>query len=590
MPLPAPPATRDVRPSLRRPRCSRPALPRCAAAPLVLTLAAGLAGCGEGAPDETSPTTTSPTTTTTPPELPPPLDPLPPVVSTKTEQFATSGTCNQCHLGGESELLHDAEGHDISPAYLWRSSMMAFAARDPYYLAVFSEARASIPGAEATVDAACLRCHAPAGSVENGTSGADFGFEAITAGTGAAAHLGRDGVTCSLCHQIQPDNLGKSSSFSGGFEVGFGRKIYGPHKGPDTQPMTFFVDYTPTYAPHVTSSELCATCHTVVVPFLDEAGEPTGKGFVEQATYAEWQSSAFAPGQPCGQCHLPTAGEDGLPLSSPIAKYPAGLAARSPFGQHSFEGGNAYMLGLLAENIEWTGSDLAPAELTEAAQRAERHLQTAADVSVVSADLAGDERVVVVEVVNRTGHKLPTGYPSRRVWIHLTAEDAAGKVLFESGRPGPDGSIESNGVRVDKPGAVLPHRDDVSKGQAQVYEAVAVDAGGAPTHRPLSQVTFGKDNRLLPDGWSPAGPLADWIGPVGVAGDATFAAGKDRVRYHVPNGAKVARVTVELLYQTLPREAADALAVTPTPAAVRFSQMVAARPPRPVVMASATWE
>ncbi len=35
-------------------------------------------------------------------------------------------------------------------------------------------------------------------------------------------------------------------------------------------------------------------------------------------------------------------------------------------------------------------------------------------------------------------------------------------------------------------------------------------------------------------------------------------------------------------------ETADRLAVTPTPAAVRFSQMVAAKPPAPVVMATAT--
>ena len=41
--------------------------------------------------------------------------------------------------------------------------------------------------------------------------------------------LARDGVTCSLCHQIAPDNLGKPESFSGGFLVGEDREIYGPH-------------------------------------------------------------------------------------------------------------------------------------------------------------------------------------------------------------------------------------------------------------------------------------------------------------------------------------------------------------------------
>ena len=58
--------------------------------------------------------------------------------------------------------------------------------------------------------------------------------------------------------------------------------------------------------------------------------------------------------------------------------------------------------------------------------------------------------------------------------------------------------------------------------------------------------------------------------------------------FRIPEGAKVTAVTVQLLYQTLPRATADRLAVTPTPAAVRFSQMVAAKPPAPVVMATAT--
>lgn len=548
--------------------------------------AALLAGCGE----ETSGTGTTTDTTSTPPELPPPLDPLPPVEATKTQQLATSGACAQCHLAGDSPVMHDAAGGDISPVHLWRASMMAFAARDPYYLAVLEEARSSRPEAAAVIDAACLRCHAPAGSVEAAATGASLGFEDIVAGTGAPAHLGRDGVTCSLCHQIKPDNLGETESLSGGFQIGFARQMFGPHQSPDTQPMEFFVEYTPVYSKHITSSDLCGTCHTVVVPFLDAGGAPTGEGFLEQATYLEWLGSSHAPATPCATCHLPASGADGLPITSPIAKYPDGLPARSPFGQHTFEGGNAYMLRVLADSADWTGADAAPGDLSEAAARGEAHLGTAAELSIPEVTPAGTDLRVVVQVRNLTGHKLPTGYPSRRMWLHVVAEGAGGEVLFESGKPGEGGSIESGGERVDADGVVLPHRDEVGPGEVQVYEAVAVDAAGKPTHRPLAQVKLGKDDRILPEGWSQDGPWAKYTAPAGVPSDPSFAPGQDRVTYRIPAGAAVKRVRVELLYQTLPRASADRLAVTPVPAAVRFSQMVAARPPAPITMATATWE
>lgn len=551
--------------------------------------AAVAGGSCDGAPETDGTTTTTSTTTTPPPDLPPPLDPLPAVTPTKTEQFATGSTCAQCHLAGDSPVMHDGD-EDISPVRLWRSSMMAFAAKDPYYLAVLEDARSSRPDAAPLIDGACLRCHAPAGSEEAAAAGTKLGFESITTGADAAAHLGRDGVTCSLCHQIQPDNLGQSESLSGGFEIGFDREMFGPHQGPNTQPMEFFVNYTPVYSDHILSSEVCGTCHTVVVPFLDAGGAPTGDGFLEQATYLEWKNSSYSSAAPCAQCHLPAEGADGLPFSSAISKYPEGLAKRTPFGRHTFEGGNAYMLAVLADNVAWTGSEVAASELLEAAARGEAHLATAAELSILEAQVSGTDLRVVVEVRNRTGHKLPTGYPSRRMWLHVVAENAAGDILFESGKPAVGGGIESDGERVDLDGVVLPHRDEVGPGQVQVFEAVAVDAGGEPTHRPLAQVKLGKDNRILPEGWSESGPSAAWTAPAGVVADATFAAGQDRVTYRIPGGAAVARVTAALLYQTLPRAVADGLAVTPVPAAVRFSQMVAARPPAPVTMATATWE
>ena len=529
-----------------------------------------------------------PAASTSPPIVfPPPLPALPPVAPTETDRFATSGKCDQCHLAGDAPVMHDGAGSDISPAYLWRSSMMAFAARDPFYLALVSEEVALRPGAQASVEALCTRCHAPAGAVEHEQTGSQVSIEELSSGQSAEANLGRDGVTCTLCHQIDGLGLGDPSSFGGGFEVGFDREMYGPHQSPTADPMQFFVGYTPAYADHVASSELCATCHTVITPVLDAAGDATGEELVEQAPYLEWLSSGYKDTSACGSCHVPTSDEDGEILS-PIAKYPAGLQARQPFGQHSFVGGNAYMLGVLAANVEWTGSDVAAAELEAAAARSEAHLRSAATVGVASAALEGDDLLVVVEVVNRAGHKLPTGYPSRRVWIHLRAEDAGGAVVMESGAFDQAGAIvDGAGHRLDGPGVILPHRDEVEgDAEVQVYEAVPVDANDAPTHRALDAVRYAKDDRLLPEGFSKASPWIDWIAPAGVAADTSFEAGRDRVTYRIAGGAAVARVTVELLYQTVAPATLEALAKVPTPAAVRFSGMASSRAPLPIVIAS----
>lgn len=575
-------APRD-RASIPAPRSGRNALTgrlRLIGSCLLLALAAPLA-CSEPDPAPQG---------VTPVELPPPLGPLSPVEPTETDRFATSGFCRQCHLAGDAPVMRDAAGADISPVYLWRSSMMAFAARDPYYLAAFSEELLKRPAIRDGIEATCTRCHAPAGSVEHEAADGHLSFDELTSGQGPEAHLGRDGVTCSLCHQIKDAGLGTTSSFAGGFDVGYDREMYGPHLGPLPDPMQFFVDYTPMYSGHIASSELCATCHTVVVPILDEQGGSLDGDFLEQAPYLEWLNSDHRDTAPCQRCHLPIVDADDTPLSSPISKYPDGLASRQPFGQHTLVGGNAYMLGVLADNVEWTGSDVDGAELQAAAARSEEHLRGAAELGVMSAALDGDELRVVVRVANKAGHKLPTAYPTRRVWIHFRAEDAAGQALLESGAFDAAGAlVDGSGRRLDGLDVVLPHRDEItSSDEVQVYEAVAADISGSPSHLALGATHFIKDNRILPTGWSSSDQWIDWIAPVGVEGDDSFAAGEDRVTYRVPGGAAVQRLVIELLYESVPPSTLEALSVVPAPAAVKFSQMAAARPPAPVVMASLT--
>lgn len=552
---------------------------------LPVALAFAVISCGTPAPEGAS---TSGGTTEPPVELPPPMGDMAAINVALTDRFATHGECAQCHFAGaDTPLLHDAAGNDISPVYAWRSSMMAFAARDPYYLALVGEELVKHQADKDFVETTCTRCHAPAGSVEHEQSGGHITLDALISENTPEANLGRDGVTCTLCHQIADVNLGKTQSFTGGFMIEYERKIYGPHLTPKTDPMQLIVNFTPTSATHITKSEICATCHTVVVPIFKN-GQKQGD-FLEQSPYLEWLNSTYAPGVPCGTCHMPTKDENMVDYASPIAKWPAGLPTRMPFGKHRFSGGNAYMLQLLADNIAFTGSAVPASELAEAATAAKEHLGGAAKVSILASKMDGTTLSVTLSIENHTGHKLPTAYPGRRVWLHLRAEGAQGELLFESGAVDASGSlVDRSGKPLDSADSAMPHHDVIqSENEVQVYEAIAKNAAGKPTHLPLESTGYLKDNRILPVGWSNSDVWIDWIKPVGLNGDLSFGSGLDLVEYRIPQGSAVKHVTVQLLYQTVRPSELEALAKVPHAAAVRFSQMAKTQSPQPIVMAEA---
>ncbi len=505
-----------------------------------------------------------------------PLAALPPPAPVTTDRFRDAEACGQCHdVPDGAPVLHDAGGRNVSPVRLWRSSMMALAARDPFYLAVFAEELDRAPERRAEIDALCTRCHGPAGSEELAINGEHLGFDTLTAGTSDAAALGRGGVTCTLCHQIDAANLGAERSFSGGFAIGYQRKIYGPYLDPRMEPMQLIVDYTPTRGTHITSAELCATCHTVIVP------GPHGE-VVEQATYLEWRSSSFAPATPCQTCHVAAVDDEGRAISTPVASFPTDLRPRAPVGRHRFVGANAYMLSLMAAQTEWINAGVPANELLEAAAASERHLATAA--ALVITRLAPDSFRVRVD--NLTGHKLPTGYPSRRMWLHVSVELGGAKV-FESG------AVDARGSIVDASGTVLatqPHRDEIaSDAEVQVWEATLVDDGGEPTHRALDADHYRKDDRILPLGFAPSPLDRPRTEASGVIADPTFVPGSDAVTFRVPALAPGATISVELQYASVSPEVLDAIAATSTAASLRFAEHTASRPPTPTTMARTSY-
>ena len=487
-------------------------------------------------------------TPTTPPPAWLPLDP-------NGDLFRTSDRCIACHKG-----VTTSAGLDVSIAYDWRASMMANSARDPYWQAAVRRELIDHPEAAAAIEDNCSRCHMPMANVTaqaDGRTGSVFANLPGGDGTETEKALAVDGVSCAVCHQVQPDGLGEESSFTGGFTISEhvpeeGRSVFGPFE-PDEGGagiMHSATGFRPTEGLHVQTSELCASCHTLFTHSVrDDGGE--GPEFPEQGPYLEWRASSYAAegemGESCQDCHMPAVQED-VPVTDVLGR------ARADVSRHVFQGGNFFMLRLLNRYRDELGVTALPQEMALAADRTEAHLRSStASVEIQSASLEGDRLRIDVSVQNRAGHKFPTAYPSRRAWLHLTVDDRDGRRVFDSGAFSPDGSIVGNDH--DEDGSRYePHYEEISEAtQVQVYEAVMVDQRGAVTTGLMSAERWVKDNRLLPAGFDAS--RAD--GRVSVHGaatsDASFTAGGDEVRYRVQvsPGAGPFTVTVELWFQPI---------------------------------------
>ena len=555
--------------------------------------------------------TLAPADTATPGPWDGPVEPpgQPGVTDGRGTYLATHTSCALCHgTSSVANTLHDAAGRPIGMYLLWRSSMMANAARDPFWRAMVSAEAARRPAAAAAIEAKCLRCHAPALAAERElTDGADPAMADLAA-DGLTGNLARDGVTCTVCHQLEPDDFGAESSFDGHFEVNPRREISAPHDGLVPGPMANVSGYTPVPRDHMRDSGLCATCHTLRTGTLDADGLPEGHTLVEQSPYLEWRNSVFttegvpgAKAASCQACHVPTLDADGEPIKTKVAttpgggSYPPGVA-RTPVGRHLLVGGNTLIGGMFRDHQALLNPEVPADAFATTVAAARRQLeQDTARVELLAAVQEGSTLSVHVRVTNLTGHKLPTGYPSRRLWVALTARTAAGAVALAVGAHDADGRlVDQAGAPLPSElpgGAPLPHGDHVtSPDDVVVYEVIMADSDGAPTWSLMGAASYLKDNRLLPEGYSAAHPDAAATAPAGLGGDADFTGGHDEVHYTLvlPAGLQVAEVEASLRYQTLaPRFAAELFRVR-TEAVAHFEWFYLQADKSPVVVATDT--
>jgi hypothetical protein len=569
------------------------------------------------------------------------------------QPFVTSDQCAGCHdaTGTLSPtradlprmLWPDALASpmvNLSPNGEWRSSMMGLSGRDPIFFAQLNSENALHPklqdhpsDAKLFVQDLCLHCHGVMGQRQyKQDTGKLFSRDELQKPNSSYGALARDGVSCAACHHISAEGLGAAETFTGNFRLGPADEIYGPF---DTHVVTLpmknalGVEAKATEENQIESSKLCGSCHTIILPVYNAAGQQVirdGKPatFTEQATYLEWLNSSFT-NQSCQDCHMPK-DYKGNQLSYKIANiedntFPkvdfrapdqdTTLTTRDEYHRHTLLGINVFGLEMFRQFRSELGLYETDPMLRDPAHTT-KGIDTAIDSSV---DIASKKTATVdilnvnkqsgvlvadVRVENQVGHSFPSGVGFRRAFMDFQVIDNTGQVVWESGGTTPEGEIvgengsilETEMFSADQQRFQQHHwqKNPIKRqNEVQIYEELAANPEGQLTTSFISLDHKVKDNRLQPKGWTSSGPFAEETGPVGTCvkelgadvcdPDYQNASGSNFVRYEVPlnrwtAGAVAVRAT--LYYQSIPpyylnQRATDASG-TDTDRLIRFSR------------------
>lgn len=505
--------------------------------------------------------------------------------------FKPSSNCIACHQG-----MQDNRGNDVSMNTEWQSSIMANAARDPYYLASVRMEMLESPQYAEAIEEKCATCHAPMALFTNHANEENtilLGLQGILAEEHPLYSLAVDGVSCSLCHQI-PENPADNLNHSGNLAINLDlstveRLIYGafPISEQNVALIKAASGFTAVQSDHVRQSEVCATCHELYLNYVKEDSTLSSEDelFYEQTPYSEWLASDFVDQLSCQDCHMPSA-EGAVPISNitPENKY-------EPFPRHTFTGGNVFMLNIFEQFSDELGVPGSTEQLEKHNQRTEEYLQNqTATLAVSAVEQLDDTLTFEVGIEVLTGHKFPTSFPSRRAWLHVTVSDVQGKVIFESGAYDQTGEIFGN-ENDENPLSYEPHYDLISApDQVQIYEPIMKNVFGEVTTIQMHAAGYIKDNRLLPNGFDKQNPpsVSAIVGEA--LQDSTFIGGSDSLTYQIQTGGASGPFTiqVEFLYQSVSYRWAQNLLDSQTDEAQTFGRMLNKTGNLPVIIASQT--
>ncbi len=461
------------------------------------------------------------------------------------EASTYGGSCASCHANFDRAS---------EPDFPWRGSMMAHSGRDPLFDASLAIAEQDAGGSGDL----CFRCHDPAVWM-NG--------RAVPSDGSQLYDWERTGVGCVMCHtMVDPvfthgespvEDLDVLARLSDPPSVpGNGSYVvdpYGMLRGPfeDTACAHFRL-----VSPFHQEAEMCASCHDQSNPLYeaDGSGHFVPGAFDQRAssfepgelmpvdrTFSEWLHSDFntpegvyAPEfggnrervSTCQDCHLHDV--------TGAACYYFGVPVRDDQPFHDLTGGNTWMPRVLAA-LDRYGYERDA--LNAAIERARTMLQNAAELK---ARVEGD--ALEVTVTNKTGHRLPGGYPlGRRMWLNVRFFDSADALVGESGHYDFDTGVlsEDAGLKVYR----------IVSGISDEVATLTGLANGPTLHGVLNNEILA-DNRIPPRGFTNAAFASFGGAPVG----ASYADGQhwDVTRYPFPAGAS--RVTVTLFYQSTTKE------------------------------------
>lgn len=503
----------------------------------------------------------------------------------ENDVFASAGKCDHCHGRDPEGVANvDVMGHDVNVVEDWSSTMMALSARDPYWRAKVSHEISVNPQHGQELENLCTKCHAPLGNFASQMTGGDH----YSIGQMVEDPVALDGVSCLACHRQLPQP--EVALHTGALSFDAMKMAYGPYESPLITPMALNSGYTPEHSMHINDSKLCAGCHSLVTQTVDMEGTLTGTEFIEQATWHEWLNSAYPQeGISCQSCHIPRLPKQAVHIANGF-----NTPAREPYGLHELVGGNVLMLRLMKDNRDALGIAATPESFDETIAKTIDMLQNRTLQLQVEQEYRDEDTLAFsVKLRNLGGHKLPSGYPSRRMTVHVTVKNAENEIVFQSGGFTDDFSVIGENDTWEPHYQYIRDEDEV-----QIYEMVMGDVNGDRTTILERGAVQLKDNRLVPRGFSPEHPQYDTTQVILGTEDADFGwlpgpdSGTDKIHYRVGMNGETSALSVEVsvYYQSVPPNWVNGMFAHDTAPINAFEEMFGNADKSPVLMRSSQLE